>query len=530
MNYIVIMRLISLIITVALLSSVVVGAENLQSPNTLLGQRLKAYPDSCEVDSLSQITLTLESPMKFGAFVYMPSLYRVNEDGSIGDEVSSCRMIEQSAIDRDTLRFRVLDPPARSGKYAVVIKSNSFSVKYGYDSDSYNVDTAAEGVSPRIYKTKGNFINHPVNLTGDSLRILHISNSYGGNQLYYIDDLLKAANVDANKVLIDRLMYSGASFKNWYDVEMDKNPNTYICFRMTGDRGANIKMWDGGKDDGTNFRKILKENTWDLIVLNQASSYAPYFKKWESAEDGGYLIELLDIIRKYQPETPVGFLLIHSYAYNSNSNAEHWLTAKRWEKICEGVGWIKNAYGIDFVVPYGTAIENLRLTKYNNAYDLTGDGIHLAGGLPQYAAGCCYFETVFSPRYNQTVYGNPLRVSDPEVQFSDKFENCLIPVDDAAAETAQKAAFLATHNMFEIRNPDLADLKDYVYGEPLNQNSYCFMFDVECGDVQDCAQRIPYRVVSSTGMLIGGSMSEDEWMQLPKGLYIRNGEKILKTD
>lgn len=504
--------------------------QDLSEADQTVSQEINVSVVFDRLDSLNQVTVAMADSVKFGAYVYMPSLYWVNKDGSLGNEVSVCRLIEESARDKDTLRFKVLNPPSRKGTYAFVIKDNSFSVIPDKMDVSESYMMRNEPLLAQSRTSDGVFKNYPVDLCSDTLRILHISNSYGENLLHHIDGLLKAANTDVSTVLIERLVYSGGSFKNWYDVFRDKNPEMYWYFKMTGGLNINIDGWEGAIHDGTKFRAVLEENKWDLILLNQASRYAPDYGNWDSTGDGGYLPKLLEVIRKYQPEATVGFLLIHSYAGNYSGNTQHWSTAERWERIRKGVEWIKNAYNIDFVVPYGTAIENLRLTAYNNIYDLTGDGIHLAGGLAQYTAGCCYFERVFSPRFHVSVCGNKLRLLDPEAVSTDKYSDCVVPVDDAAAETAQKAAFLATHNMFEIRNPDLADLKDYVYGEPLNQNSYCFMFDVECGDVQDCAQRIPYRVVSSTGMLIGGSMSEDEWMQLPKGLYIRNGEKILKTD
>lgn len=492
---------------------------------------IKVYPESSEVDSLDQITVTIEKPNKFGAFVYMPSLYAVDTYGRIGKEVSRCQLVESSVRGKDTLRFRVLNPPLKRGKYAFLIKDHSFSLIEDGDKMAEEVGTeeSSNDIGPR--NTVGIFKNYPVDLNRDTLRILHISNSYGGNLLYYVDDLLKAANIDVPNLLIERLVYSGGSFKNWYDVYNDKNASEYWYFKMTGDLDTNISGWEGEVNDGSKFRAMLGENTWDLIILNQASPFAPYHQNWDSTGNGGYLPELLEVVRKYQPTTPIGMLLIHSYAEDYKGNSEHWTTQERWEKIRDGIEWVKSAYNIDFIVPYGTAIENLRLTKYNNAYDLTGDGIHLASGLACYAAGCCYFERVLSHRFNTSVYGNPLRLSEPVGKSTDTYENCIIPVDDEAADIAQKAAFLACQNMFEIRNPDLADLREYRYGEELNQDEFCFEYKLSCSNVNDLSSvSPPYCVYGPTGILIGENMTEDEWYALPEGLYIRNGKKILKVD
>ena len=504
-------------------------------PTELLGldsfptRVLSAIPESGKVDSLNEVVLKIDGSMRFGAFVYMPSLYAVDKYGNIGKEVSACRLMEDSVRERNTLRFKILNPPSSSGRYAFIVRKNSFSIIDGGESISDSIGLSGYSYALKSVNAEGQFINYPVDLNRDTLRILHISNSYGGNLLYYIDNLLKAAKIDVSKLLVERLYYAAGSFKNWYDVYSDRNPNKYRAYKVAGGLEAKLAGGEGNEFDGSKFRMLLGDNLWDLIILNQASSYAPYCEQWITTDEGGYLPELLSVIRRYQPETPIGMLLIHSYAENSVNNCEHWTTSERWEKICSGMEWSKNEYDIDFVVPYGTAIENLRLTRYNNSNDLTGDGVHLSGGLAQYAAGCCYFETVFGQRFNTTVYGNPFLQNNPEIQYSDQYEAGVIPVDDTAAETAQKAALLAKLNMFDIRNPDLADFREYVYGEPLNQEYYSFGYDVSCiKGLNGCSNDPSYCVYGPTGILIGVNLSEEQWMQLPEGFYIRNGEKMFK--
>lgn len=499
---------------------------------------ISIYPESGVVDNLNQITVATEFPMEFGAFVYMPSLYSINKDGSIGSEVSACELMDDSARGKDALQFKVINPPTRSGKYAFLIKDNSFSLLKHNEKDCDSTSTSTDTMETRA-RTHSNsygtaFKNFPVNLESDTLRILHVSNSYGGNQLHYVSALLQAANVDVSKVLIERLMYSAASFKDWVDVYNDNNSKNYSYYKMAGGLQINMAGSEASKYDGSMFRMMLEQNRWDLIVINQCSLYAPYYKNWNSTGSAGYLPELLNVIRRYQPDVPVGMLLIHSYAKDYPSNTEHWTSSERWEKIRNGVEWLKTAYDIDFVIPYGTAIENLRLTKYNTTHELTGDGSHLASGLAQYTAGCCYFESIFSPRCKQTVWGNPLRVHDPEAQFSDKYEESMVPVDDASAAIAQKAAFLACRNMYELRNPYMADLTDYRYGDVLNHEEYCIVYELKNMETVDQnyeqPSSIPYCIYSPTGILIGKSMTEEDWMRLPEGLYIRNGEKVYKPN
>ena len=487
-------------------------------------------PDGELLDSLNIITVSTGHPDGFGAFVYMPSLYSVNYDGSLGVEVSACELMDDTVRGKHSLQFRVINPPFRKGRYTFLIKDNSFSLNnYGQTGNDHSLDYD-ENTDPnskmRSNAPQATFRNFPVDLQSDTLRILHISNSYGGNLLHYVDGLLRAANVDVSTVLIERLVYTGGSFKNWFDVSRDKNKDIYCYFHMAGDLAIDMTGWEGAKYDGSKFRMIL-ENPWNLIILNQASRFATAYENWNSTKDGGYLSELIAVIRKYHPSVPIGALLIHSIAEDYKDNTQHLTTTQRWERICDGVQWLQNVYNVDFVIPYGTAIENLRSTQYNTAHDLTGDGTHLASGLAEYTAGCCYFETVFSPRCKHSVWGNSLREELPEAQSTDTYKDAIIGIDDTSSAIAQKAAFLASRNMYEVRNPELADLTEYKYGEKLNQTEYRSVFRLTGKGRGTSADT--YCIYGPTGILIGESMTEEEWMNLPEGLYIRDGEKIYKS-
>lgn len=68
-------------------------------------------------------------------------------------------------------------------------------------------------------------------------------------------------------------------------------------------------------------------------------------------------------------------------------------------------------YGIDFIIPYGTAVQNLRASSLNDGRDFSTDGTHLADGLGDYVAACCYWQSVFAPRFG-SIEGNTFRITD----------------------------------------------------------------------------------------------------------------------
>ena len=165
---------------------------------------------------------------------------------------------------------------------------------------------------------------------------------------------------------------------------------------------------------------------------------------------------MLSVIKEHQPNAVIGFYLIHSL-WDHHARNKEGSSYERWKLICSATKSLQEEYGIDFIIPYGTAIENLRSSSLNNEYDLTRDGLHLCYGLARYTAACCYYETLIAPRSGISVLGNTARY-DASQAPSSKYPS--ISVTDENALVAQEAAVLATKHMFECINPENNNLND----------------------------------------------------------------------
>jgi hypothetical protein len=212
---------------------------------------------------------------------------------------------------------------------------------------------------------------------------------------------------------------------------------------------ANISTGTGEANDGALFREALTNEEWDIIIIHQVSIYAPYYEQWKGTGEGGYLNELLSLIKELQPQAKIGFLLIHSYWDHYGANTEN-SSLLRWELIANSVKSLCEEYPIDLVIPYGTAIENLRSSSLNNEYDLTRDGSHCGFGIALYTAACCYYESLLAPRSGITVLGNTARYD----ASNDESTYPAVSVTDDNAFIAQLAAVLATKNYYECVNPE----------------------------------------------------------------------------
>ena len=297
-------------------------------------------------------------------------------------------------------------------------------------------------VAPKMY-------NPPINLQKEQLRVLDIGNSYTNDSTHYLPQLVSAAGIDVSNMCLYKAIRASGSFRHWYDVYHDKDTVSYSVSKVLGGLTADISG-TAAIGNGEMFRNTLNNNKWDLIIIHTRSEYAPYYDTWELTGYDGYLKELIRTIRTAQPFATIGFLLVHSYWGDFANNTEK-SSLERWKLIAESAKKLSANYGINFIIPYGTAIQNIRASSLNNEYDLTADGSHCSDGLADYTASCAYFQSLIAPRYGVSVLGNTARIT---VTQTEQYPS--ISVTDENAPIAQKAAILATYDYYTCQNPETA--------------------------------------------------------------------------
>lgn len=282
-----------------------------------------------------------------------------------------------------------------------------------------------------------------------NLKVLDIGNSYTVDATSLISTVVKSSGVNLDDLCFYELVRGGASFLDWCNIYSDSDDKSYSLEHVVGGKKVAVSNKNGKARDGSLFREVLSEFDWDIIFIHQVSTYAPYYEQWDGYGEGGYLNVLLSIIKQYQPNALIGTLLVHSYSDDYFRNKEH-SSYNRWQKIVDSTRKLRDDYGISLIIPYGTAIENLRSSSLNDEYDLTRDGFHLGYGLSRYTAACCYYESLIARRTGVSCFGTPAQidVSDKESKYPG------INVTESNALIAQKAAVMAVRDMFHCYNPE----------------------------------------------------------------------------
>lgn len=281
-------------------------------------------------------------------------------------------------------------------------------------------------------------------LSNPTLKVLDIGNSFTNDATDLLPLIVESSGSDISNICLYKAIRSNGRLKNWYDVWCDKDTAyTYRIEKVLGGLNANVSAGIGARGDGSLFRKLLADEQWDIIIIQ------PYYMNWDIRDTGGYIDEMLSILKMYQPNAVIGFYLVHT-PWDYHPKNKEGSSYERWKLACSFMKRVQEKYRIDFIIPYGTAIENLRSSSLNNEFDLTRDGLHLSYGLGRYAAACCYYETLIAPRSGISVLGNAARYDASQAKSSTYPS---ISVTDENALIAQKAAVLATEHTFECIDP-----------------------------------------------------------------------------
>jgi hypothetical protein len=286
-------------------------------------------------------------------------------------------------------------------------------------------------------------------LARPSLKVLDIGNSYSNDVFALLPTVVENCNADVSNMCLYKVNRGGSSFKTWFNIYSDKVPDSYSFDRVLGGLSVPVSTGEVTLGDGSYLRSILSDVEWDIIIIHPYSTHASNYELWGSNGDGGYLLEFLDILKQNQPKALIGFMIVHSYWDDYSGNTEK-SSLVRWQKIADSVQHLQKDYGITFIIPYGTAIENIRSSSLNNNYDLTRDGTHCGYGLCQYTAACSFYESLIALWTGVSCYGSPAQIDVSKITSGYP----AVSVTDSIALIAQKAALLALQDMYHCNNPE----------------------------------------------------------------------------
>lgn len=261
---------------------------------------------------------------------------------------------------------------------------------------------------------------------GDTLKILAIGNSFSDDGMMYLPDLLEDAGI--HNVIVARLYIGGCSLQR-HCREYQENLHQYKYYKSTDNKWVTVSKTASLMDG-------LKDEDWDIITMQESSpisgiesSYSPWLNM------------LTNIVRLNCSNPDVEIVWHQTWAYSKNSTHKGFVyydksQYRMFNAICYCADRIMEREGIDNVIPTGTAVQLLRLTRLQDENEFTRDGYHLSRTYGRYLAACTWFQALIKPTTGISVTKCKYHLQGTEYE---------IPERDAALcrKTAAKAVRIA---------------------------------------------------------------------------------------
>ena len=229
---------------------------------------------------------------------------------------------------------------------------------------------------------------HQLPVGKGKLKVLAIGNSFVDDPMAYFNDIVLASGIDRNNLCVYSAVVYSSSLKYWGDNLADgENVTINRCAGLIDMPVTQAPL-----------REILKQD-WDVVTVQQLSNLSQDAKTLSK-----HLPYIVSQIRELCPnkDVVIAWQMVWSDWYDGYS---YEYSKKSWEKITEVVKTTPY-YGIDMIIPTGTAIQNARSTNLNSPHGLTRDGKHLGFGVGLYVAACTWFEALIAPVFGVSVLGN----------------------------------------------------------------------------------------------------------------------------
>lgn len=292
-----------------------------------------------------------------------------------------------------------------------------------------------------FYFNDGSSISMLKQLQKKEFKILSIGNSYSFDALSYVPFILKkiAPEID---LTIGILYYGGCSLQQHYKL-ISNSENKYNYYEIT----PNLQAWEN--HGSTNANVILKQNNWNIVILQQASTYSSDYNSYQP-----YLNDIINLIIEIT-DYPVKFAWLLTPAYGSMKDN----SINMFAQIASCSRSLMSETLVDVLFPCGTAIQNARTTLLKDIGDsgyLSYDGSHLQEGI------ACQIEsyTVIQVLLNHLGLSEKTILNDVTIIDADWQEDKQIPGRNGEPvgstytniKIAQKSALMAIKAPFTVTN------------------------------------------------------------------------------
>ena len=270
---------------------------------------------------------------------------------------------------------------------------------------------------------------------GSSISFLSIGHSMMVNATYYLYDFLKEAGYE--KVEVAVLYYSGCSLEQHFNFYRKDEPAYRLYYNGKGD-------WT--ITEGYTMDMALRMKQWDYISFNTGAGASANPKTLEP-----YLTEVVNHVRKFQPNAH--FLWNSLWAIRMDENMEEeyrehgkGMYSGTQQEMYEGI-WetskvvMQTHPEMEFMVPEGTAVQNMRTSKFGDGPLLVRDYAHLSYDYGYYLGALVLAKSIADIDIDASTFIPP--------KYADKFDEEIINGLKTAAKDAFADPWHVTENPYQ---------------------------------------------------------------------------------
>lgn len=213
-----------------------------------------------------------------------------------------------------------------------------------------------------------------------SIHILAIGNSFSVDAMEYLYNILIQAGYKSVK--LGNLYIGGCTLKTHAE-NMANGFQAYTYYTNTNGTWSSVSNY--------NSVDAIKGETWDYISMQQASGVSGMPDSYEP-----HLSTLVSTVRKLAPKAKLMWHMTWAYQANSTHSEFPNYGSNQMTMYNAIVSTVKSKVltkpEFEFVIPSGTAIQNLRTSLYGDT--ITRDGYHLSYGVGRFAAALMWAKQI----------------------------------------------------------------------------------------------------------------------------------------
>ena len=232
----------------------------------------------------------------------------------------------------------------------------------------------------------------------EPIRVFLFGSSWHMNTWWYLNKLIKEAGINA---YIEAWFSDGAYFSQWLSRYRGEAEQSNLR-RYVSTNGSNWSVTLTENIGATDFRDSLQQANWDIIGFQQGAVSSI---DWGNYKD--YWSDIVSMVRSNASnDTVIAYNATWAPPIYSSHLTEQTLEGQReWMDKANGCFTKFLALsGIVEVIPQGSMMWAIRRNStLNDADDLCKDNLHLKNGLPIYATGANWFESIIQPMYGTSI-------------------------------------------------------------------------------------------------------------------------------